>query len=197
MNPPTGPLRLVREDTGESIPFMDADVAGLQAEIQMLRDHLKGAERDTNTWRHRYQELRRDKDADARKDPVWPDAVRCFKLYCRLTGKDGVPRRLTWTVERFELIAPFLRKHKVGGCERAIVGRVFDHYSAKRKNGSTIRYWEWERIFKDAREFEESANRAPVPFVSELEAEDQLAARESDNVVAAKEAAATGQATLG
>lgn len=183
MNPQPA-LRLVREDTGESIPFLDADVAGLQAEIQMLRDQLKGAERDLNGWRHRYQELRRNKDAEARADPLWPDALRLFRLYCRLTGKPGKPRRLEWNVERFEMIRPFLKKHGLAMCERAIVGRVFDHYVGKRKNGSAVHYWELDRIFGKAgkgsasENFEESCRRAPLDFVSELQAEDEADASE-------------------
>jgi hypothetical protein len=175
---PRPALALVNTETGESVPFVDQEVAGLQAEIQMLKDQLKGADRDVNTWRHRYADLRRDKDAEARADPLWPDAVRLFKLYCRLTGKPGQPRRLTWNVERFELVHPFLKKHGLYACERAVVGRVFDHYTDRRKNGSTIHYYEWERIFKNAKEFEESANRAPVPFASELQAEDEANAGE-------------------
>jgi hypothetical protein len=136
-------------------------------------DVITGLERDIRGWAMRYQDLKRDREKEAREDPRWPDAVRLFRLYCRLTGKGGKPRKLTWTVERFWLCEPFLRKHGIGMCERAIVGRVFDHYSAKRKNGSTIRYFEWERIFANAKEFEESANRAPKDFVSELEAEDE------------------------
>lgn len=184
-------LRLVDADTGDSIPFLDADVAGLQAEIQMLRDQLKGADRDVNGWRHRYQELKRDRDKEAREDVLWPQAVRVFRLYCKLTStrEDGKPRQLTWNADRFELIRPFLKKHGIGLCERAIVGRVFDHFTAKRANGSTKHFHEWERIFKNAAEFEESANRAPLDFVSSLEAEDQLVAREAEDVVAASESA--------
>lgn len=143
-----------------------------EQEIQALRDSIEGLERDLNAWRVRYADLKRDKDAEARKDPLWPDAVRLFKLYKRLTGRP----RLNWTVERFDLCRPFLKKHGIGMCERAVVGRVFEHYSAKRKNGTTIHYWEWERIFKDAREFEESCNRAPLDFLSELEVEDEVRA---------------------
>lgn len=178
-------LRLVNEGTGESIPFLDAEVAGLQREIQILRDQLKGAERDVNAWRVRHAELKRDKEADARKDALWPDAVRLFKLYCRLTGKDGKARKLTWNAERFEMVRPFLKKYGVGMCERAVVGRVFDHFTAKRENGSDHHFYEWDRIFGNAgkysaaENFEESCRRAPVDFVSELEAEDDLRAQEA------------------
>lgn len=186
-------LRLVNTDTGESVPFTDGEVADLQARIQMLEDQLKGAERDTNTWRARYAELLRDKEADARKDPLWPDAVRLFRLYCRLSAKPGKPpRRLDWNYERFEQVRPFLKKHGLAMCERAIVGRVFDHYTGRRANGTAIAYHEWGRIFGPlgrntaVENFEESCNRAPLDFVSELE--ETPAPREDPDVAAAKDA---------
>jgi hypothetical protein len=182
---PRPALALVNTETGESVPFVDQEVAGLQAEIQMLRDQLKGADADVNRWRHKYQDLKRDKEAEAREDALWPNAVRLFRLYCRLTGKpdkktgEWKPRKLTWNWERFEEVRPHLQKHGLAMCERAIVGRVFHHHSDQRPNGSTIHYYEWGRIFGNLgkgsaiENFEESCNRAPLDFVSELEAQDE------------------------
>jgi hypothetical protein len=156
------------------------DCAGCLAKDDIIR----GLERDLNGWRYRYAELKRSKDEEARQHPLWPDAVRLFKFYCELTGKPGKPRKLTWDVERFEMIAPFLKKHGLGMCERAIVGRVFDHFVGESKNGRPVHYHEWDRIFgragrrSAAENFEESCRRAPLDFVSELEAEDAAHAAE-------------------
>lgn len=163
-------LHIIDGDTGEALEGCP--------ECELLRAQLKGAERDLNGWRARYENLRRDVEAEARADPLWPDGVRLFKLYCRLTGKDGKPRRLAWNAERFALAHPHLKRHGLAMCERAVVGRVFDHFVGQRKNGSPIHYYEWERIFASAKEFEESANRAPLDFVSELEAEDEAKAHD-------------------
>ena len=136
-----------------------------------LKDKLKGAERDLNGWRARYADLQRDKERDARADELWPEATNLFRLYCHLTGKPGKPRKLTWNAERFELVRPFLKKHGPEMCARAIIGRVSDHFTSQRANGSTIHYHEWERTFGSkgqgqtcASNFEESCNRAPADW---------------------------------
>ena len=166
------PLQLVSETSGE---YLDFDA--LRAEVQGLQDKLKGAERDLNGWRVRYQELKRDREKDARADALWPQGTELFRLYCRLTGKEGKPRKLTWSAERFELVRPLLAKHGTELCVRAIVGRVADHFTSQRANGSTIHYHEWERIFGSkgqgqtcASNYEESANRAPTDWKARAEA---------------------------
>lgn len=141
-------------------------------------DVVKGLERDIRGWASRYAELKRDKEAEAKRDPLWPDALRLFKLWRRLC----VHPRAGWDADRFEQVRPYLKKHGLGVCERAIVGAAFDAFETVRKNGSKKRHDGWELIFRNADKFEEFANRAPLDFVSELEAEDEA------RVVAAREA---------
>lgn len=185
-------LRLVNEATGEFVPFTDGDTAQLQQEIARLNDVVRGLQRDVRGWAHRYAELKRDREADAKKDPLWPDAVRLFKLWRRLCGHP----RAGWDADRFEQVRPYLKQHGLAMCERAIAGAAFDAFTTTRKNGSKKKHDGWELIHRNADKWEEFACRAPTPFVSELEAEDEVAAREAADVVAARDAARTGQASL-
>lgn len=182
----------INEQTGETREGCPHCAARAEEE-QRLEDVIEGLQRDIAGWAARHAELKRDKAAEAKADPLWPNAVRLFRFYCRLTGKPGKPRRLTWTVERFEEVRPFLKKHGLAMCERAIVGRVFDHHIGQRRNGSPIHYHEWGRIFgamgkgSAAENFEESCRRAPLDFVSELAAEDEAReAAEAERLAAEK-----------
>jgi hypothetical protein len=122
-----------------------------------LQDILHGAEKDLNAWRTRYANLKRDKEAEARDDPLWPNAVKLFKLWKSLTGST----RSKFRAERFEQVEPFLRDHGPEMCVRAIVGACFDPFVTTRKNGSKKKHWGWELIFRTAEKTEEMANRAP------------------------------------
>lgn len=132
---------------------------------------LEGEKVDKSSWRAKYYALKADKEARAQKSPLWPKAVQLFQLYCCVTGKPDKPRKLTWNAERFDLVRPLLEKHGAEMCVRAIMGRATDHFTAKRANGTTVHYHEWERIFGSkgngqtcASNFEESCNRAPADW---------------------------------
>lgn len=161
-------LHLVNTETGEVIESCPG--------CAVKEDEIAGLQRDVRGWAARYKELERDKETEARAHELWQPAMRLFKLYCHLTPrKNGSPRKLTWDAERFEMVRPFLKKHGVELCERAIVGRVFDHFTGTRANGSKIHYHEWERIFGSkgdgataASNFEESCNRAPADWRDRL-----------------------------
>lgn len=176
-------LALVDTETGERHPFRDEEAATLHAEIARQRDVIKGLQRDIRGWAARYAELKRDKEEEARSHALWPDAVRLFRLWQRLCHHP----RAGWDVERFEQVLPFLKKHGIAMCERAIVGAAFDAFETTRRNGSKKRHDGWELIHRSADKWEEFANRAPLDFVSELE--ETPAPREDPDVAAAKDAA--------
>jgi hypothetical protein len=149
---PARHLRVIDGDTGEALEE--------HPELADLRVVIKGLERDVRTWIRRYDELRRDKEQEAREDALWPQAVRVFQAWQQATGHT----RSTFNAERFFLIQPFLKNTKQYGaeiCLRAVAGIAYDCFSVKRKNGSVRKFDEWERVFKDARELEERANAAP------------------------------------
>jgi hypothetical protein len=127
--------------------------------IQGLRDEVKGLERALRKEIRAHEELRRDKEAEARDSRHWPVAVVIFKAWQAKTGHT----RSAFTADRFFLVEPFLKRKEYGPvvCVRAVAGIAFDHFSAKRRNGSVRRFDEWERCFADAKQLEERASAAP------------------------------------
>lgn len=148
-------LHIVDTETGERY---DLDQC---PQCQVMQDKLDGAEKDINAWRTRYANLKRDKEAEARKSPVWTDAVRLFRLWKVI---DHHPNS-EFTHERFAMVEPILKlKPPKGGvelCVRAIVGKHFDPFTTRRKNGTTQRHTGWHLIFGERTKFEEACCKAP------------------------------------
>lgn len=136
-------LLVVNPATGESRPV---------AEItQPLEDQIEGTERDLRSWRTRYANLLRDKEAEAEESPVWPAAVRVFDYWRERTGHG----KSEWTYERFEMIRPHLERSNTGKgrakkltpdlierneeiCKLAVDGLVFDPFTKPGKNGRLV-----------------------------------------------------------
>jgi hypothetical protein len=144
-------LRVVDTSTG--------DVLDEHPEVLRLNDEIRGLQRALASESRRYEELKRDKDAEARAHQLWPKAMDIFGAWQKATNHP----RSEWTADRFWTIEPFLRNRKYGleVCLRGVAGIAFDHYSTPRKNGSIRRFDEWERVFKSAGDLEERANAAP------------------------------------
>jgi hypothetical protein len=149
---PARHLRVIDRDTGEALDE--------HPELADLRVVIKGLERDVRTWIRRYDELKRDKEQEAREDALWPQAVRVFQAWQQATGH----HRSVFNADRFFLIQPFLKKYGPEICLRAVAGIAYDCFSVKRKNGTVRRFDEWERCFAGAKEVEERANAAPVDW---------------------------------
>lgn len=157
-------LIVVNPETGEQVGTLD------QAQ-QRLKDEVGGLQRDVRGWAARFAELKRDKDAEAKDSPVWPAALRVFDYWrweCKHT-------RSAFTLDRFELIRPFLEKlgdqskpepdrlaEAEALCKRAIDGAAFDPFVTERKNGSKKRHDGLDLIFRNADKMEEFCNRAPI-----------------------------------
>ena len=133
----------------------EVEIAGLQHEIRSLA--------------HKLEEAKRDREAEAREHDLFDQAMDLFDLWRRAAAEaEGKKhKRNKFSGERFWLVLPFL-KGEAALCQRAIIGRCFDHYGAdgklRRANGSAIHYCEFERIFKDRKEFEESVKRCPADW---------------------------------
>lgn len=151
----------VDPETGEVLDPVHCD------ECRRKNDEIAGLERDVRGWAVRYAELKRDRDADAREHDMWPVGQQVFRQWRR----DCRHPRSVWTADRFWLLEPFLTNPRYGKttedrtrlCLLAVAGAAFDAFTVQRKNGSSKRFDEWERIFESAGSFEEFCNRAPRP----------------------------------
>jgi hypothetical protein len=181
--------QVVDTESGSILEGDAAKIRELEIEVEVGAAKLKGAERDINAWRVRYEDLRRDKEAEAREHELWDPAMDLFALWkLAATGhsvEDGPPWRKSgkarkksskFSADRFFMVLPLLKRYGEAMCQRAVIGRCWDHYSDQRANGSTIHYCEWERIFGSkgqgatvSSNFEESANKAPPDWEERVE----------------------------
>jgi DnaB-like helicase N terminal domain len=131
---------------------------------EKLQDQLDGASREIAGWRTRFANLKRDKEADARKDALWLPAQALFEHWKKLTGH----RNSKWTPDRFYAAEPMLKKYGCEVFERAIAGISHDPYKKLRANGTTQKYDSWATLTKNSDAFEEYANRAPKGWKATL-----------------------------
>lgn len=129
-------------------------------------DEIKGLNRDLRGWMIRHENLKRDKEAEARADGMWQTAQRLFEHWKRKTGHTRSP----FTATRFYECVPYLRDPKYGPekVERAIVGLVHDPWVTVRRNGTRNNHDGWDRLFKSSDAFEEWNRCAPLDWKSEL-----------------------------
>lgn len=163
-------LRLVDRETGELHACPDC---------QRLEDEVAGLQRDVRGWAHRYRELKRDKEREARGSSLWPVALEHFDYWKEKTGRRGC----SWNFERFELILPFLKNPKYRDWIRcAIDGQCFDPFVTVRKNGTQKVHNDWELLFRNAAKFEEAVRKAPLESRPKLSspAEENSTATTSD-----------------
>lgn len=147
---PARHLRVADEETGELLAEDCPNCAH-------TRDQLAGAEKENRAWRTRYANLKRERDADAETDPLWPVAVGVFRYYQEKCEK----QRAGWTVERFELVKPFLEREGAEACREAIRGAAFDPYTKVQKNGKVKAFNDFDLIFRSQARFEDYRDRAP------------------------------------
>jgi hypothetical protein len=122
-----------------------------------LEDQVKGLERDLRSWRARYADLFRDKEADAKKSKHWPKALELFQHWQAVCNHP----RSHFDAQRFWLVEPYLKNDGYELCKRAIDGMAHDCFTTTRRNGTRKRHDGWELIFRDRGKFEEACNRAP------------------------------------
>lgn len=130
----------------------------LRREVAALNDQLEGAEREVRAWRARFADLARDKDAEARKHPLYTRAEGLFnewRILCRHP-------RAKWSPDRFKVVQPFLKSDGYDLCLLAIQGAALDPYTKPRANGSIKRFDDFELVFRDRYKFEEFCARAPA-----------------------------------
>lgn len=147
-------LRLVDTTTGEVIENCPG-CAGRD-------DVIAGLERDVRGWAARFAQLKRDKEREAREDPLWPILEALYGVWRRECGH----MRSRFSADDFWLAAPHYHRYGWDGCETAIAGARFDCWRTQRKNGSWKRHDDWSaNIFKDRAHVEDMMKRAPRGFV--------------------------------
>lgn len=160
----TPPLIVYNPETGEQ-------VGALTDFTQSLEDEVAGLQRDVRGWAARFGELKREKESEAKESPAWPAAIRVFEHWRHETGKTA---RTIFTLDRFELIRPWLEKlgdpkappetrlaEAEALCKLAVDGIAFECYETPRKNGTMKKHQGWHLIFTTAEQFEDRCNSAP------------------------------------
>lgn len=162
----TAHLHVVQPDrtTGEVAPATYPECS----ECQKKADEIYALHRDLRGWAIRFRELQRDKAQEAREHPCWALSEMLFQAWRKRCNHKSA----RWTEDRFWQIEPFLTagrygqtlEERVNLCARAIAGAGFDAFEVKRRNGTTKRFDEWERVFADAGKFEDFCSRAPTDW---------------------------------
>lgn len=127
-----------------------------------MSDEIEGLQRDIRGWAARYAELKRDKEADAQQSRYWPGAKEVFDYWRQVCNHP----RSSWGADRFFLAEPYIKKHGVEMCKRAVDGIAYDPFVTTRKNGSKKRHDGWHLLFKHPDAFEEYVNKAPRKAVA-------------------------------
>jgi hypothetical protein len=164
-------LVVMNTDTGEQLQLEDY--------LQGLRDEVSGLQRSLGAEHRRYEQLKRDKLAEAKEAEIWPAGLRVFEHW-RKRCKNG-SKRTTFTLDRFEMIAPFLEQYgdrkappeqrleeAEALCKLAVEGIAFDHYETPGKNGKMVHHIGWHLIFGEADLFEKRCNAAPVEMIRKV-----------------------------
>lgn len=152
---------------GEKLFVLDQVTGNMQPlgeYLQPFEDHISGLQRAVKSENLRYENLKRDKEKEAKAHPLWPQAMEVFGHWKKVCKHP----RSSWSPERFEQVRPFLEKHGVELCKRACDGAAFDPFVTQRKNGSKKRHDGWGLVFRAAEpeKFEEFVNKAPIKGAS-------------------------------
>lgn len=148
-------LAVVDTQTGEVVEH-DEQCEG----CRQLAVEVEGLEEAHRSAMAKVRLLRRDKEAEARSSEYWPAALEAFNYWRTETGHG----RTQWSVDRFHLLEPYLKKDGLEMVKLAIDGAAFNPYkaSAPNRNGKVEVYDGLETIFKTRGAFERHCNRAPV-----------------------------------
>ena len=129
--------------------------------VQEPTDLIAGLQRDVRAEHLRYENLKRDKAAEAREHGLFPKVRELFDYWRKVCRHPNSK----YTPDRFTAALPYLEKYGEATCRRAIDGAAFDPYERPRKNASMKRFDSWSgypsSIFASADKFEDFANRAP------------------------------------
>lgn len=121
-------------------------------------NEIAGLRRGLRSQEAIIRKLRSDPEADARNSEYWPLIGQLFDLWRRETGHT----RSEFTLDRFEVALPYVKKYGEEVIMRAIKGLAYDPYTTTRRNGTVKRHDGWTTpLFKSADHVEEFANCCP------------------------------------
>lgn len=149
-------VEAVDHATGEVV---DATVEALALENQHLRDELAELLRKFKGQSRELAAMRRDREAEAEADPLWPLAVRLFVYHSKVCNHP----RAEWTAERFQMVRRLAKRRSqqewLLDCLRAIAGVRADAW--RMANGLSM----WEDIFESQKKFERCLAKCPAGWV--------------------------------
>lgn len=112
-------------------------------------------QRELARFRKITSDLRRDREAEARANKLWPDAVTLFNEWKIATGK----KKSKWGGQRFWLVEPYLRADGFTICRWAVWGIAYRPNFKDLPDGHREYYQDWELCFKHRGNFERYARR--------------------------------------
>lgn len=146
-------FRIIDPDTGEH-----EDHVGGCPECRANDDYIAGLHRDVKAEHLRYENLKRDKEREAKESPYWPFVHRLFKYWLKACGKSS---RYQFKTDRFDLALEHVR-HDPLLCVQGIAGAAFDPwYPPPGKNGKSRPQNGWHHIFKNSERLQDFADRVP------------------------------------
>ncbi len=133
-------LQVVDTDTGEAFDHCP-ECGELKRELARMRSIVAS--------------LREDKEAEARRHELWPQALALFNEWRIATGK----LKSRWGGQRFWLVHPYLATDGFVICRWAVWGVGFQPNSKRLPSGLTEVYNDWELCFRNRGNFERYARR--------------------------------------
>lgn len=135
-------LMVIDTETGEQIGPLD--------------DYLASYENDIRRLKARLTSLQANREAEARKHKLWAEAETAHDWWRIACGHPGVK----FGAEEFYQALPRLKERNgLMLLLKAIAGAAYDPNTKRMKNGSTMRYDDWELICRSKAKAENFARR--------------------------------------
>lgn len=149
------PKRIVRLIDPETGAYTDYDEC---PECANYSDEVAGLHRDVRAEHLRYENLKRDREREAKESPYWPFVHRLFKYWLKACGKSS---RYQFKTDRFDLALEHVRRDPLL-CVQGIAGAAFDPwYPPPGKNGKSRPQNGWHHVFKNSERLQDFADRVP------------------------------------
>jgi hypothetical protein len=133
------------------------DTQELETELFAMADTIVGLEATVRKQAREIGALKRDEEAKAEADPLWPLALRVFEYQSKASG-----HQQEWTVERFKQAKKLKRRRTqqewLRDLLRAVSGNLSDVWMVE--HGQTT----WESVFESQKKYERALAACPVSW---------------------------------